>query len=345
MVGREWPGARRGGRRRRGSSCRSAVCASLNVGRRCDGARRGDPADRRLTQRGRGRLLATWSQDLLETRNRSRARWFATCRTGFRRLEALERIAPAVLPEAGGPGNWNCSRVGGAGTTPARRAAAAVMAILKGRVFEKAGVHLDRAEPSRRNPARRSRRRPDDRASGRRGHFADVHPSARPGRPHEHALCRTTEGLVRRRQDLTPVDRRAHAGRRRYEGLSDTRDAAMPAFDKYKQWCDDFPEAPQRTARHPAASSMIISTDRNSDWKEGFRLHARPERAVWSRCARTRESRGEADDESAARGASVGINLLYDRGTIFRPAMSPRSGLVAAAGRRVQSRKRHMTEK
>ena len=123
------------------------------------------------------------------------------------------------------------------------------MAILKGRVFEKAGVHVSTVfgtfapEFAEKIPGRGGR---PALLGGR--HFAD-RPSVEPERPdraHEHALGRDDERLVWRRVG-PDADARSppHPGRPGYAGVSrgDARACAghpVADYARYKQWCDDY---------------------------------------------------------------------------------------------------------
>ena len=207
------------------------------------------------------------------------------------------------------------------------------MAMMKGRVFEKVGVHVSTVfgefAPEFRKQIPGAADDPRFWATGisliahmRNPHVPAVHMNTR--------FVVTTQSVVRRR-------RRSDAGARPRRTQDDadtiafhaamkppaTRHAAVAPYDKFKTWCDEyfFLPAPQRGARR---RRHLLRLSRHRRLGRRLRLHPGCRRAPSSRSIRASSAaicrawtEAEREDQLVRRGRYVEFNLLYDRGTIF----------------------------
>ena len=276
--------------------------------------------------------------DSLETRKSTAIAWFSKLRDDLcARLEALEdRIDPSLAYEDGTrtgdlpPGRFErtpWSRTDHSGG----HGGGGVMGMLRGRVIEKAGVHVSAVHgefaPEFRGQIAGAAEDPRFWAGGV---SVIVHPR-NPNAPTGHM---NTRFVVTSRQwfggggDLTPM-----LDRRRVETDRDALDfhAAMRGpcdahgqdYDAYHAWCERYFHLPHRDEQR-GIGGIFYDNLEDGDWDARFAFTQDVGRAfidVYPRLVAanmntpwTAEDRAE---QCRRRGRYVEFNLLHDRGTVF----------------------------
>jgi len=260
--------------------------------------------------------------------------WFEAFRDDLcAALEACEDDVKASPQTRGAdPGRfqrtpWRREEGGAVGDGGGNDTGGGVMSVLKGRVFEKAGVNVSTVMGEFSEEFRdRIPGAAEDPRYWASGVSVVIHPCS-PLVPAAHMNTRmivTRQGWFGGGGDLTPVfpiDADTADFHAAYKDACDRHDAGY--YPKFKKWCDEYFYLPHRGETR-GVGGIFYDNLNTGDWEADFAFTQDVGRAflkAYPEIVRRHMDEKWTDEQRQAqlvkRGRYVEFNLLYDRGTTF----------------------------
>jgi coproporphyrinogen III oxidase len=259
--------------------------------------------------------------NIADRKNRASS-WFEALRNDIcEAFEEIERAQTGPLSDRA-PGTftrtpWTREEAGGGG----------VMAVMKGRVFEKVGVNVSTVEGTFSEAFRK-----EIPGAGDDGRFwaSGISLVAHMHSPMVPAVHMNTRHIVTGKSwfggggDLTPTypdDEDTAAFHAAFRETCNAHDVAD--YDRYKEWCDEYFFLKHRGETRGVGGIFFDYLD-SGDWEADFSFVqdvGRTFKKVYTSIVRRRMNDAWTDEQKdyqlVRRGRYVEFNLLYDRGTRF----------------------------
>jgi len=270
-------------------------------------------------------MKATPMQRFGDTDKTTASTWFETLRDEL--CAELEAIEDEIASPARPGGERLCRFERQPWTRDEANGGGGVMSILRGRVFEKAGVNVSTvqgefSEEFRRNIPGAG----EDPRFWASGVSVVIHPAS-PLVPAAHMNTRmivTTTGWFGGGADLTPVFEDPADTADFHAALKGACDGYRPdAYAEFKKWCDEYFFLPHRNEPR-GVGGIFYDNVESGDWDRDFAFTQAVGRAfvkiypeIVRRHAGDAWTEEQRRQQMVKRGRYVEFNLLYDRGTLF----------------------------